>query len=100
MAQVTARAERARRPEVMDGREIVRYGMALMALRLDDPEGWAGLDTRAHVKRTLDSVLGRSDDPLLQSVVVPISERKLRKTLAEKVALFEPGPRADPAEHR
>ncbi|MFC8016623.1 hypothetical protein [[Kitasatospora] papulosa] len=99
VAQVMARAERARRLDVMDGREIVRYGMALMALRLDEPEGWAGLDTLARVKRTVDSVLGQPDDPLLQSVVEPISERELRQTLAEKIALFEPGPRADPAEH-
>ncbi|MFJ9008885.1 hypothetical protein [Streptomyces canus] len=90
VAQVMARAERARRLDVMDGREIVRYSMGLCALRLDEPEGWAGLDTLARVKRTVDIVLGRPDDPLLQAVVMPISARELWETLPEKIALFEP----------
>ncbi|MFF9060843.1 hypothetical protein ACF09K_19460 [Streptomyces sp. NPDC014882] len=100
VAQVMARAERARRLDVMDGREIVRYGMALCALRLDEPEGWAGLDTLARVKRAVDVALGQPDDPLLQAVVMPISERELRETLTEKIALFEPAPRADPVDYR
>ncbi|GAA3380725.1 hypothetical protein GCM10020367_69150 [Streptomyces sannanensis] len=81
-------------------REIVHYGMGLCALRLDEPEGWAGLDTLARVKRAVDIVLGQPDDPLLQAVVMPISDRELWKTLPEKIALFEPAPRADPAEYR
>lgn len=100
VAQVMARAERARRLDVMDDREIVRYGMGLCALRLDEPEGWAGLDTLARVKRAVDIVLGQPADPLLQAVVMPISERELRETLPERIALFEPAPRADPAEYR
>ncbi|WP_440580946.1 hypothetical protein [Streptomyces sp. PT19] len=100
VAQVMARAERARRLDVMDGREIVRYGMALMALRLDEPEDWAGLDALARVKRAVDNVSGQPDDPLLESVVMPVSERELRESLAEQVALFEPGPRAHPVEPR
>lgn len=100
VAQVMARAERARRLDVMDGREIVRYGMALCALRLDEPEGWAGLDTLARVKRAVDIALGQPDDPLLQAVVMPISERELRETLTEKIALFEPAPRASPVDYR
>ncbi|GLV88711.1 hypothetical protein Slala04_01650 [Streptomyces lavendulae subsp. lavendulae] len=100
VAQVMARAERARRLDVMDDREIVHYGMALCALRLDEPEGWAGLDTLARVKRAVDIALGQPDDPLLQAVVMPISDQELRKSLTEQIALFEPAPRADPAENR
>ncbi|MFD6329170.1 hypothetical protein ACFWGI_06275 [Streptomyces niveus] len=98
VAQVMARAERAGRLDVMDGREIVRYGMALMALRLGEPEGWAGLDTLGRVKRAVDTVLGQPDDLLLQAVVVPISGWELRATLREEVAVFEPAPRADRVE--
>lgn len=100
VAQVMARAERARRLDVMDGREIVRYGMGLCALRLDEPEGWAGLDTLARVKRAVDIVLGQPDDPLLQAVVMPISEQELWESLPAKIALFESAPQADPAEYR
>ncbi|MEU3299767.1 hypothetical protein ABZ729_08085 [Streptomyces sp. NPDC006678] len=100
VAQVMARAERARRLDVMDGREIVHYGMGLMALRLDEPEGWAGLDTLARVKRAVGIVLGQPDDPLLQAVVMPISDLELQESLPETIALFEPAPRADPAEYR
>lgn len=90
VAQVMARAERARRLDVMHGREIVRYSMALCALRLDEPEGWAGLDTLARVKRAVDLVLGQSDDPLLHAVVMPISDEELLETLHGEIALFEP----------
>ncbi|PQM20555.1 hypothetical protein Sfr7A_25495 [Streptomyces xinghaiensis] len=92
VARVMARAERARRLGVMDDREIVHYSLGLCALRLDEPEGWAGLDTLARVKRAVDIVLGQPDDPLLQAMVMPISEQKLRETLPEKIALFEPAP--------
>ncbi|NNN30398.1 hypothetical protein HLK59_08465 [Streptomyces sp. S3(2020)] len=100
VAQVMARAERARRIDVMDGQEIVRYGMALCALRVDEPEGWAGLDTLARVKRAVDIALGQPGDPLLQAVVMPISERELRETLTEEIALFEPAPQADSVDSR
>ena len=92
-----ARAERARRLDAMDGREIVLYGMGLCALRLDEPEGWAGLDTLARVKRAVDIVLGQPEDPLLQAVVMPIPERELRETLLEKIALFEPARERTPS---
>ncbi|MBQ1100961.1 hypothetical protein KBY55_34140 [Streptomyces sp. b94] len=48
----------------------------------------------------MDIALGQPDDPLLQAVVMPISERELRETLTEKIALFEPAPRADPVDYR
>jgi hypothetical protein len=98
VAEVMARAERARRLGVMDGREIAHYSLLLAALRLDEPEGWAGLDTLARVKRAVDIVLGRPVDPLLQAVVKPISERELLEIQSGMIAYFRPSPRTDPAE--